>query len=74
MATNSEYLNSAEAAEYLHLSDRTVRSLCTDRKIRHERLNGRNVRFKKEWLDEYLQSIQVAPIQNLNEEGENKND
>lgn len=74
MASNSEYLNSAEAAEYLHLSDRTVRSLCTDRKIRHERLNGRNVRFKREWLDEYLQSIQVAPIQNSEQKGDLNNE
>lgn len=69
METNSEYMNSTEAAEYLHLSDRTVRTLCSERKIRHERLNGRNIRFKKEWLEEYLQSITIEPIKE-----ENKND
>ena len=59
-----EYMNTLEAAEYLHLSDRTVRKLCSDRKIRHERINNRNIRFKKEWLDEYLESIitTVEPI------------
>ena len=67
MAQDKVYMNSAEAAEYLHLSDRTVRTLCTEKKIRHERLSGRNIRFKKEWLDEYLQSIIVEPIKEENE-------
>ena len=66
MEENKEYLNSVEAAEYLHLSDKTVRTLCNERKIRHERLNGRNVRFKKEWLDEYLKSITIEPIKEDN--------
>lgn len=67
MAQEKEYMSSAEAAEYLHISDRTVRTLCTERKIRHERLSGRNIRFKQEWLDEYLQSIMVEPIKEENE-------
>ena len=66
MENKVEYLNSMEAAAYLHVSDRTVRTLCTERRIRHERLNGRNVRFKKEWLDEYLQSITIEPIKEDN--------
>ena len=69
METNSEYMTSIEAAEYLHLSDRTVRTLCKNRKIRHELLNGRNYRFKREWLDEYLKSITFEPIK---EEKENE--
>lgn len=67
-----EYLNSAEAAEILQLSDRTIRTLCRERKIKHERLNGRNIRFKREWLDDYLKNITVEPIEN--EKGEFKND
>lgn len=61
-------MNSQEAAEYLQLSDRTVRTLCQNRKIRHERLNERNFRFKKQWLDEYLQSIVVEPVNTNSEE------
>lgn len=57
-----EYLNTQEAAEYLQVSDRTVRQLCADRQIEHERLNGRNIRIKPEWLDNYLSSIRVTPI------------
>ena len=65
---NENYMNSQEAAEYLQLSDRTVRTLCQNRKIRHERLNERNFRFKKQWLDEYLQSIVVEPVNTNSEE------
>lgn len=65
----TEYLNSVQAGEYLHLSDRTVRTLCKELKIRHERIGARNYRFKKEWLDEYLKSITVEPIK---EEKENE--
>lgn len=67
MQTPNEYLSSVQAAEYLHLSDRTVRTLCKEKKIRHERVNDRNYRFKKEWLDEYLNSITVQPIKEENE-------
>lgn len=56
-----EYLNTVEAAEYLNVSDRTVRQLCATRQIEHERLNGRNIRIKPEWLDNYLSSIRVKP-------------
>lgn len=57
-----EYLNSLEAAEFLKVSDRTIRTLCRNRKIKHERLNGRNIRFKREWLEDYQKSITVEPI------------
>lgn len=67
MEPSNEYMTSVEAAEYLHVSDRTVRNLCKDRQIRHELLSGRNYRFKKEWLDEYLQSITIEPIKKENE-------
>lgn len=50
------FYNTAEAAAYLGVSDRTLRTMCENRKITHQRLNNRNIRFKKEWLDEYLQS------------------
>ena len=51
-----EYLNTLEAADFLGVSDRTVRKLCADKKIKHQRINGRNIRFKKEWLEDYLSS------------------
>ena len=64
----SKYLNTQEAADYLGISDRTLRTICQAAQIEHERLNGRNLRFKKEWLDNYLQSIRVKPINNKMEE------
>lgn len=63
------YLNTKEAAAYLGVSDRTVRSLCEDRKITHERLSGRIIRIKKEWLDAYLESIRI-PAENKDIKGE----
>lgn len=53
------YMNSKEAAQYLGVSDRTVRTLCKTRKLTHELLNNRNIRIKKQWLDDYLDSILV---------------
>lgn len=53
------YLNTVEAAKYLGVSDRTVRTLCKTRKLTHELLNNRNIRIKKQWLDDYLDSIRV---------------
>lgn len=52
-------MNSKEAAQYLGVSDRTVRTLCKTRKLTHELLNNRNIRIKKEWLDAYLDSIRI---------------
>ena len=64
----NEYMNTVEAAEYLGVSDRTVRKLCADRKIKHQRINGRTIRLKKEWLDEYLSSaIETIEPENQNE-------
>lgn len=57
--TDRAYLNSKEAAQYLGVSDRTIRNLCKARKLTHELLGNRNIRIKKEWLDAYLDSIRV---------------
>lgn len=68
MTEQGEYITTKEAAEMLAVSDRTVRTLCRDRKIRHERLNGRNIRLKREWVEDYIQSIQIEPIKEENEQ------
>lgn len=57
--TDKAYMNSKEAAQYLGVSDRTIRNLCKARKLTHELLGNRNIRIKKEWLDAYLDSIRV---------------
>ena len=56
---DTEYLNTKDAAHYLGVSDRTVRTLCKTRKLTHELLNNRNIRIKRQWLDDYLDSIRV---------------
>ena len=69
MAENSEYITTTEAAEMLGVSDKTIRNLCRDRRIKHERLNGRNIRLTREWVEDYRKSIIIEPIK---EEQENE--
>lgn len=64
-----EYLTTKEAAVYLGLSDKTVRNLCAEKRITHRRLSERIIQFKKEWLDEYLNSIVIQ--REIKEENEN---
>jgi excisionase family DNA binding protein len=54
-----------EAAEALDLSIATVYQLCALRKIRHERHGaGRGtIRISPEAIDEYRDSVTVAPVQ-----------
>lgn len=56
-----EYLSPREAAEILGVTDRTVRNLCEQRKIKHRRLSARNIQIKKEWLEDYMASIIIEP-------------
>ena len=56
---DTEYMNTKDAAHYLGVSDRTVRTLCKTRKLTHELLNNRNLRTKKQWLEDDLDSIRV---------------
>ena len=62
MTETNAYITTKEAAEILNISDKTVRNLCRDRKIKHERLNGRNIRLTREWVEEYRNSIIIEPI------------
>lgn len=62
MTQASEYITTEEAAEILKVSARTVRTLCRDRKIKHERLNGRNIRLKREWVEDYRNTIIIEPL------------
>ena len=53
-AAISELLTAGEAAEYLRISERTLRHWVSDKKIRFIKI-GRSVRFKKAHLDRFLQ-------------------
>jgi len=52
--TISELLTASEAAEYLRISEWTLRHWVSDKKIRFIKI-GRAVRFKKAHLDRFLQ-------------------
>jgi len=52
-AANSELLTAGEAAEYLRISEWTLRHWVSDKKIRFIKI-GRAVRFKKAHLDRFL--------------------
>ena len=61
-----EYLSPREAAEILGVSDRTVRNLCEQRKLKHRRLSARNIQIKREWLEDYQSSIIIEPVNGEN--------
>jgi excisionase family DNA binding protein len=53
-----------EAAQYLSISEHTLRSLVRRRKIRHCRPTGSEqgrIKFKVEWLDEWQERTTVDP-------------
>ena len=69
------WLNVKEAADFLGVSDKTVRNLCNERKLKHRRLSERNIQFLQEWLDEFANSLIIEPIgENSNQKGEMKNE
>jgi excisionase family DNA binding protein len=52
--SSSELLTAGEAAQYLRISEWTLRHWVSDRKIRFIKM-GRAVRFKRAHLDRFLQ-------------------
>jgi len=62
-----ELLTLEEAAQYLGLHkdhkapDHAVRYLCRTRKVRFLKV-GKTLRFRREWLDAYIDSESIAPI------------
>lgn len=52
--TNSEWLNTEQAAAYLGISKPTLYALTSQRKIKFSKPNGNQNFFKREWLDEYM--------------------
>jgi hypothetical protein len=59
-------LNAADAAEYLGFKfhkapAEAVRYLCRCRKIKFIKI-GRSLRFRKEWLDQFIENQAVEPL------------
>lgn len=48
------------AADYLSVSPTTIRRLVDRRQIRHTRV-GCQIRFRQQWLDDYLGRNEVRP-------------
>lgn len=70
-----KWLSVKEAAELLGVSDRTIRNLCSERKLKHRRLSERNIQFQKAWLEEFADSLIIEPTgENQNSKGENENE
>ena len=55
------------AVEYLGYSANTIRRLCRERKLKHSRgptAKG-DYRFRREWLDAFMEDRAIEPIQRL---------
>jgi excisionase family DNA binding protein len=58
--TPKEILNYSEAAEYLGISERVLKHLVSQRKIRVARLSYKTVRIRKAELDRYAKSSETV--------------
>lgn len=63
-----EFLTTAQVAEELKISPRTVRKLCELRKIQFRQITPRKIEIRRDWLDEYINSHTHTP----EEENQNK--
>ena len=61
-----EFLTTAQVAEELNISPRTVRKLCENRKIKFRQVTPRKIEIRRDWLDEYLTACTVTPEENTN--------
>lgn len=65
--TENDFLSTEEVADILGIDKRTVQRLCADRKIRHRRTTPKKIDIKREWVDEYLKSVTVEPVNEMEE-------
>jgi len=66
-----EYLTVAQAAEYLQLSEKTIRRLISHGKIRAAKLSNRIWRIKTLDMEKYIASVSNASSQPLFDFAEN---
>jgi excisionase family DNA binding protein len=57
-----ETLNIQETAELLGVKPATIRAWCLRRKLRYFK-SGRCVRFRREWLEEFIERNTALPAQ-----------
>lgn len=65
--TENDFLSTEEVADILGVDKRTVQRLCADRKIKHRRTTPKKIDIKREWVDEYLHSVTVEPVNEMEE-------
>ena len=58
----NDFLTTDEVAEILGVHRRTVQRLCNERKIQHRRTTPQKIEIKREWLNDYLNSVTIQPI------------
>lgn len=59
-----KWLTTAEAAEYAHVSLRTLRKWLKDKHLRHSKI-GKIFLIQREWLDAFLEAHEAVTDQNL---------
>ncbi len=56
------WLNTAQAAEHLGYSVKTISRFCRENKLKHTRVGKRgDYRFKVEWLDSFMENQSAGP-------------
>ena len=63
--TENDFLSTEEVADILGVDRRTVQRLCSERKIRHRRVTPKKIVIKREWVDEYLHSVTIEPVNEM---------
>lgn len=64
-------MNAHAAAEYLGVSERTIRNYFREGKIQHVRLSSRIVLTSKEWIDDFIERSTHKPTVNEKETEQN---
>ena len=67
--TEGKYLSTQEVADILGVHRRTVVRLCKERRIKYRQLTPRRIEIAEAWVQEYLDSQTVEPLN----EKENEN-
>ena len=61
-AQPQQWFTLREAGTYGRFGETKLRELVKDRQIKHTRLPSGDIRFKREWLDDYLESLALEVV------------
>ncbi len=71
LSVNKKYLTTAEAAEYLRISERNLRNLIKQNKVPFYKLEGK-ILFKTSELDKFIEKNKVESISELIQKATNR--